>query len=176
MAVVLTAAEVNTLVYHYLLEAGLQTAAFALKVEADLQAYEVVPGALLMYLEKALIFTQIEAHHFKDPANPGKRCTAEMCLLAKHECVYQETPVPANGVTETNGNTTLAGHSAPITSVCWAPFSQVILTTARDGDAKLWKTEGKVTDSKAIAVLPHFTKSGLSGKPIHALNWTVSPR
>ena len=176
MAVVLTAAEVNALVYHYLLEAGLQTAAFALKVEADLQTCEVVPGALLTYLEKALIFTQIEAHHFKDPANPGKSCTAEMRLLAKHECTYQEIPVPANEMTETNGNTSLAGHSAPITSVCWAPFSQVILTTAQDGDAKLWRTENQVADSKAVAVLPHFTKSGLSGKPIHALNWTVSPR
>ena len=175
MAVVMTASEVNVLIYHYLLETGLQTAAFALKVEGDLQSYEVVPGALLMYLEKGLIFTQIEAHHLKDPANPGKQCVADMCLLAKHECVYQEIAPPQNEVTETNGNTTLAGHSAPITSVCWAPFSQVILTTAQDGDAKLWKTESKIKDSKAIAVLPHFTKSGLSGRPVSALSWTVSP-
>ena len=173
MAVVLTAAEVNTLVYHYLLETGLQTAAFAMKIEAGLSGEHIQPGVLLMYLEKALLFTRIEMHHLKDVANPGKKCVSDMCLLTEHECDYQEPPPQVTQVTESSGNTALVGHSAAITSLCWAPFGQVILTTAVDGEAKLWRAESKLTDSKAIAVLPHFTKAGLSGRPVHAVNWTV---
>jgi transducin (beta)-like 1 len=68
MTVVLKANELNTLIYKYLLEAGLTHTAYSLFNEAALAQhlqelrFDVRPGHLLGLLEKALIYSHIEAH------------------------------------------------------------------------------------------------------------------
>lgn len=65
MSVVLKTNELNTLIYKYLLEAGLSHTAYSLFNEAalaqSLQEYrfDVRPGHLLSILEKGLIYNKI---------------------------------------------------------------------------------------------------------------------
>ena len=173
----MSAREVNTLIYHYFLETGLHTSAFALRAEAGLPvSSQIMPGTLLAYLEKALLFTQIETHLFASGQQPKQKCIANMTLLGKHECAFEDADMNglANETMESNGNASLTGHSAEISNVCWSPYSQVILTAAQDGSARLWKAENRLQESKALAILPHISKTGSVGKTVKALPWTVT--
>lgn len=68
MTLVLRANELNTLIYKYLLEAGLSHSAYTLFNEAVLAQplqefrFDVRSGHLLSLLEKALVYAKIEAH------------------------------------------------------------------------------------------------------------------
>lgn len=68
MSVVLRANELNTIIYKYLLEAGLNHTAYTLFNEAALAQplqefrFDIRPAHLLSLLEKALVYAQIEAH------------------------------------------------------------------------------------------------------------------
>lgn len=68
MSIVLRANELNTIIYKYLLECGLNHTAYSFFNEAalaqPLQEYrfDIRPGHLLSLLEKALIYAQIESH------------------------------------------------------------------------------------------------------------------
>jgi transducin (beta)-like 1 len=68
MSIILRANELNTILYKYLLEAGLAHTAFTLFNEASLAQplqefrFDVRSGHLLSLLEKALVYAQIEAH------------------------------------------------------------------------------------------------------------------
>jgi hypothetical protein len=68
MSIVLRANELNTIIYKYLLEAGLAHTAYALFNEAALAQplqefrFDIRPAHLLSLLEKALVYAQIESH------------------------------------------------------------------------------------------------------------------
>ena len=68
MSIVLKANELNTIIYKYLLEAGLNHTAYTFFNEASLAQplhefrFDVKAGHLLSLLEKSLIYSQIEAH------------------------------------------------------------------------------------------------------------------
>ncbi|KAI9352640.1 WD40-repeat-containing domain protein [Obelidium mucronatum] len=106
----MTSDEVNYLVYRYLLESGFTHSSFAFAQEAAVHTREylhhhvalpsaypslrradevrgsrVAPGALLGFLQRGLLYAEVEAHTLED--GTSRRCSAPFSLCRAHECV-----------------------------------------------------------------------------------------
>ncbi|KAJ3026959.1 UNVERIFIED_CONTAM: hypothetical protein HDU68_004747 [Siphonaria sp. JEL0065] len=121
----LTSDEVNYLVYRYLLESGFTHASFAFAQEAavhtrdylhhhlalpsaypslrrpdDIRGARVPPGQLVAFLQKGLLYTEVEAHTREDGS--ARRCSAPFSLCLTHECVDDDED--QQNITTTNAN------------------------------------------------------------------------
>lgn len=54
--------DINSLIYQYLKEKGLEHTAFAFKAEADVESNLIKPGSLIKYLQKALSMEELLEH------------------------------------------------------------------------------------------------------------------
>lgn len=62
MTIHLTSTDINLLILHYLRERGLNHTAFMLEQESHLQDSSTPPGALVNYLQKALLMDELNSH------------------------------------------------------------------------------------------------------------------
>jgi LisH len=62
MTYALYSCDINSLIYQYMIERGLEHSAFLLKNEAESITEGLVPGSLISYLEKALAMEELETH------------------------------------------------------------------------------------------------------------------
>jgi hypothetical protein len=62
MSYALHAADINSLIYQYLIERGLSHSAFMLKNEASGIEADLPPGLLISLLERALAMEELERH------------------------------------------------------------------------------------------------------------------
>lgn len=68
MAPLLSSAEINLLIYHYLSDSGFNHSAFSLRHEASLDSNPITatavvpPGQLVTFLTKGLLYKAVEEH------------------------------------------------------------------------------------------------------------------
>jgi hypothetical protein len=62
MSYALRTSDINSLIYQYLIERGLNHSAFLLKSEAEKIQVDIPPGQLVSFLEKALAMEELEKH------------------------------------------------------------------------------------------------------------------
>ncbi|KAI3641609.1 hypothetical protein MIR68_000360 [Amoeboaphelidium protococcarum] len=85
----ITSDQVNLLIYRYLLESGFNHSAYTFSNESLIQKSEmknvkVDTGALLLLLQKGLLFSEAEAHLNEDGSE--RQCDRPFTLLQAHEC------------------------------------------------------------------------------------------
>jgi hypothetical protein len=107
---------------------GLEHTAFTLRAETPLPLENrVPPGALMSFLEKALILEELRSHTNEEVSYKQAllkfgvpKCTQDFTLLQPHACRYEDHEPPQlyipNGCEETNGpeSYTLKGHHGTI--------------------------------------------------------------
>ncbi|KAJ3352899.1 hypothetical protein HDU83_007556 [Entophlyctis luteolus] len=94
-----TSDDVNYLVLRYLQESGFAHAAFAFRGEArvgvrSLKLPRVAPGALIAFLQKGLLYTEVEAHTLEDGST--KKCSVPFSLTLPHECIVDKDNDPSS--------------------------------------------------------------------------------
>ena len=62
MSYTLHSCDINSLIYQYMIERGLEHSAFLLKNETDKIKVDLPPGSLISYLEKSLAMEELEKH------------------------------------------------------------------------------------------------------------------
>ncbi|KAF9654443.1 WD40 repeat-like protein [Thelephora ganbajun] len=95
---IITADEVNCLVYSYLKDSGFHHAAFAIKSEGHLDrspnfSKHIPRGELVDLLSKALLYIEVETHWCEGSLTLN--CRAPFSLLDKHTCDIDGTMKPA---------------------------------------------------------------------------------
>ncbi|KAL0222110.1 hypothetical protein RCL1_001964 [Eukaryota sp. TZLM3-RCL] len=180
----LNSEEINILIYRYLQEAGLHHTAFTLSQEALLwrspyRNAEITPGSLISYLQKGLMYEEIETHLNADGTE--KRCDQPFSLTQPHRCreVSEfETTLPAKNRIEPNRVAFLPGHEQPLLATKWCPSPKrpFILSSAEDGTARLWPIDARVevlecakTASERAIIVNH--SDGMEVKNVMAIAW-----
>ncbi|ORY35151.1 WD40 repeat-like protein [Rhizoclosmatium globosum] len=115
----ITSDDVNYLVYRYLLESGFTHSTFAFAQEAavhtrdylhhhvslpsaypsmlkpdDIKGARVPPGALVAFLQRGLLYQEVETHSLDDGSH--KKCSIPFSLTQPHECVVESIVPPAS--------------------------------------------------------------------------------
>eukprot|EP00939_MAST-03C_sp_MAST-3C-sp1_P004480 g4480.t1 len=142
----LTSTEVNYLVYRYLQESGFKHSAYTFASESmicktDFTSSDVPPGALVTFLQKGLMYTELEAHAKEDGTE--KNCDEPFSLIRPHRCkvkVKKETAILSEMHREIRANDVyaLAGPQAEVFQVQWSPKADKILTVGNDAKVNLW--------------------------------------
>jgi len=90
----ITSDEINYLIYRYLVESGFSHTSYMFQHEthilqnSSIKTEDVKPGALIHYLQKGLLYTEVEYHANEDGTE--KHCIAPFSLIAKHHCKTEE--------------------------------------------------------------------------------------
>ncbi|ORX58485.1 WD40 repeat-like protein [Piromyces finnis] len=90
----ITSDEINYLIYRYLVESGFKHTSFMFQHEthilqnSNIKTENVKPGALIHYLQKGLLYTEVEYHANEDGTE--KHCIAPFSLLTPHHCKTEE--------------------------------------------------------------------------------------
>eukprot|EP00792_Barthelona_sp_PAP020_P008038 TRINITY_DN3191_c4_g8_i1.p1 TRINITY_DN3191_c4_g8~~TRINITY_DN3191_c4_g8_i1.p1 ORF type:complete len:498 (+),score=112.58 TRINITY_DN3191_c4_g8_i1:44-1495(+) len=92
-----TSDDVNQLVFNYMLESGMEHTAFtffheSLLKESDLMDSSVMPGQLITYLQKGLLYSDLEEHLQEDGSL--KECSSVFSLVHPHVCQSQPSKIP----------------------------------------------------------------------------------
>ncbi|KAL0218441.1 hypothetical protein P9112_004094 [Eukaryota sp. TZLM1-RC] len=146
----LNSEEINILIYRYLQEAGLHHTAFTLSQEGLLwrsphRTAEITPGSLIAYLQKGLMYEEIETHLNSDGTE--KRCSQPFSLVHPHVCsdsMEMDGKMDNSLVhIEPNKIAYLDGHENTILTVKWSPSPKrpFILSCSTDGTARLWPVD-----------------------------------
>ncbi|CAG9330940.1 unnamed protein product [Blepharisma stoltei] len=165
MSIYINSEDINLLILHYLRERGLNHAAFILEQESKLKDCQVPPGALINYLQKALLMEELDSHILEEVAlHQGfQRCRGEFRLLHSHTCGYQTTPRSivdnSNGFADDEDPdvVTLEGHSGKVAYISYE--KSWILSGSYDGTARLWRIGLELSDWETISILPHISGS-----------------
>ncbi|KAL6623915.1 WD40 repeat-like protein [Neocallimastix californiae] len=89
-----TSDEINYLVYRYLIESGFLHTSYMFQHEthilqnSNIKTEEVKPGALIHYLQKGLLYTEVEYHASENGAE--RHCVVPFSLISKHHCKTEE--------------------------------------------------------------------------------------
>jgi len=90
----ITSDEINYLIYRYLIESGFAHTSYMFQHEthilqnSNIKTENVKPGALIHYLQKGLLYTEVEYHANEDGTE--KHCIAPFSLLSTHHCKTEE--------------------------------------------------------------------------------------
>lgn len=90
----ITSDEINYLIYRYLIESGFAHTSYMFQHEthilqnSNIKTENVKPGALIHYLQKGLLYTEVEYHANEDGTE--KHCIAPFTLLTTHICKTEE--------------------------------------------------------------------------------------
>jgi len=90
----ITSDEINYLIYRYLIESGFAHTSYMFQHEthilqnSNIKTENVKPGALIHYLQKGLLYTEVEYHANEDGTE--KHCIAPFSLLTTHHCKTEE--------------------------------------------------------------------------------------
>lgn len=87
----ITSDDVNALIYSYLEDAGFSHTSYALRHEARLDSspnlnVRIPRGELIKLLNKALLYSEAEAHFRRDGSNSNEQCNAPFSILKAHVC------------------------------------------------------------------------------------------
>jgi len=90
----ITSDEINYLIYRYLVESGFSHTSYMFQHEthilqnSSIKTEDVKPGALIHYLQKGLLYTEVEYHANEDGTE--RHCIAPFSLISKHHCKIEE--------------------------------------------------------------------------------------
>jgi len=90
----ITSDEINYLIYRYLIESGFAHTSYMFQHEThilqnnNIKTENVKPGALIHYLQKGLLYTEVEYHANEDGTE--KHCIAPFSLLSTHHCKVED--------------------------------------------------------------------------------------
>jgi len=177
----LSSAEVNYLVYRYLQESGFTHASFTFAYESmvcksDFSEAAVPPGALLTFLQKGLMYMELEAHAQQDGSE--KSCEEPFSLMYPHTCKVSAEPRKTQSDDDkmTNADesptlpieiaeedvSVLTGHSSEVFICSWNPQRDMLATGSGDSTARVWEipnapcsTEVGEASSDRAVVLSH---------------------
>ncbi|KAK8809597.1 hypothetical protein WA158_000540 [Blastocystis sp. Blastoise] len=163
----ITSDEVNYLVFRYLQESGFDHSAFLFGYESMIMNKKefhsnLKPGALVVYLQKALQFMEMEAH-IKDDGTEIE-CCAPFSLITPHVCMKkwkentQENDEMNIETKEISGHKEikrddciiLADHNDQVTACAWNPKDDILATASIDSSVCLY----------------NFTEHSISNHPI----------
>jgi len=192
----LTSDEVNYLIYRYLQESGFQHSAFTFGYESmithsHINGAEVAPGALISYLQKGLLYKQIETHLTENGQEVD--CDEPFSVLSPHVCQVKKRTYDRdnnNNVSQSRVKdegrfsgepveikehqvTVLEGHSSEVFVCAWNPVNPSLLASGSgDSTARIWRVTGSGGDEgHCVAELKHFTSGQEKSKDVTTLDW-----
>jgi len=165
-----TSDEVNLLVYRYLQESGFSHSAFTFLSESNVRNSNIadsdVPlGALVSYLQKGLLYSEMQEHIAEDGTEV--ECRAEFSLVKRHVCDsrVKRRKAEANGFkpssVEINPDDflVLSEHSSEVFICSWNKSGELLASGSGDSTARIWKISGDLKEKKlSSVVLDHGTK------------------
>eukprot|EP01097_Dermamoeba_algensis_P007853 TRINITY_DN5061_c0_g1_i1.p1 TRINITY_DN5061_c0_g1~~TRINITY_DN5061_c0_g1_i1.p1 ORF type:complete len:486 (-),score=50.70 TRINITY_DN5061_c0_g1_i1:255-1712(-) len=202
----MTSDEVNFLVYRYLQESGFQHSAFtflneSLVYKSNINSTEVPPGALISYLQKGLLYKEMETHVLQDGSEVP--CEEPFSLITPHNCnpkekpkeehddededaMEQEIPTTTNSTTTTNQDieineeqvTVLRGHTSEVFICAWNPTCSLLASGSSDSTARIWNipslpsgAEAANIASQRSIVLRHINNNLENSKDVTTVDW-----
>lgn len=170
---ILTSDELNFLVYRYLLESGFVHSAFVFGGESYISktniedAAQLVPGALISFVQKGLQYLEIESHINDDGTETV--CDEAFSVMKPHVCSSNTTkkrifepyePMSADyGYLEIDDEEILflKGHEDLVTFCAWSPSGRLLASGSADGITRVWDVQsqtipGRCTTSTLLKV------------------------
>jgi len=179
--------DVNLLIYRYMQESGFTHSAFAFKNESQisdetLASEKTRRGVLINFIQKGLVYTEIESHIKPDGGEVN--CRQPFSITQEHVCKEEKAPLvsaatASDGVYEVLQNkvSQLTYHKGEVFACQWNPkFPQILATGSSDASAVLWSVDSPsgpqsgTAASETRSVLKHniFTKQ----KDVTTLEWS----
>uniref|UniRef100_A0A6T8K154 Uncharacterized protein n=1 Tax=Hemiselmis andersenii TaxID=464988 RepID=A0A6T8K154_HEMAN len=185
----LTSDELNYLVYRYLLESGYTHTAFSfanesLVTKANINGADVPPGSLISFVQKGMMYVEIEQHINDDGTEIDTGDDKMSLLLPGHLQARDEEKSETAEAMDEDGTeieagkvTTLSGHESEVFTVAWNPVKSLLASGSGDSSARIWHIP--TTDSGAEAernvqwhILEHFNAaSNEKAKDVTTLDW-----
>ncbi|KAJ3124293.1 hypothetical protein HK100_011293 [Physocladia obscura] len=157
----ITSDDVNYLVYRYLLESGFTHSSFAFANEAAVHTRDylrhhhaagqppaqllpsmlapdavksarVQPGALIAFLQKGLLYQEVETHTLEDGSS--KRCSVPFSLTHPHECIIDKDPLSSSSASDPMDEDPSFSGTVPTSAAALAASSS---STANNDDSKI---------------------------------------
>lgn len=160
----LTSDELNFLVYRYLLESGFVHSAFVFGGESYIaktnieDTAQLVPGALISFVQKGLQYLEIESHINDDGTETV--CDEAFSVMKPHVCSSNTTkkrifepyePMSADyGFLEIDDDEILLlkGHDDLITTCVWSPNGRFLASGSADGATRIWELQNQSIPGK----------------------------
>ena len=190
----LTSEELNYLLYRYLLESGYTHTAFtfaneSLVKQAGINGADVPPGALISFVQKGMLYSNIEQHVNDDGTimDDGDDDKLASLLLPGH-LQSRENEDKDDGAdamdedgmeVESSKITTLAGHENEVFTVAWNPVKSLLASGSGDSSARIWHIPTAESGAEAERntqwhVLEHYnSSSNEKAKDVTTLDWNT---
>jgi len=183
----LTSDELNYLVYRYLLESGYTHTAFSFANEsrvtkANINGADVPPGSLISFVQKGMMYVEIE-QHINDDGTEIEMSEDKMSMLlpghmqSREEDEAAETMDEDGAEIEASKVTTLSGHESEVFTVAWNPQKSLLASGSGDSSARIWHIPTSESGTEAERniqwhVLEHFNAaSNEKAKDVTTLDW-----
>eukprot|EP00802_Teleaulax_amphioxeia_P010576 Tamp_10604.p1 GENE.Tamp_10604~~Tamp_10604.p1 ORF type:complete len:513 (-),score=121.88 Tamp_10604:481-1899(-) len=189
----LTSEELNYLLYRYLLESGYTHTAFtfaneSLVKQSGINGADVPPGALISFVQKGMLYSNIEQHvnddgTIMDDVDDDKLAS----LLLPGHVQARETDDKENDggdgmdedgmEVEASKITTLSGHENEVFTVAWNPVKSLLASGSGDSSARIWHIPTTESGPEAERntqwhVLEHMNpSSNEKAKDVTTLDW-----
>jgi len=191
----ITSDEVNFLIYRYLQESGFHHAAFAFGYESliansNINGSEVLPGALISFLQKGLQYREIETHLGENGQQvnceePFNILTPHVCQVKKKESNNQQDKTRKRDDSmeiekeiQDNQVTILEGHTSEVFICSWNPTNSLLASGSGDSTARIWNIPDIPSGAEAANLcahpveLKHFTNNQERSKDVTTLDWS----
>eukprot|EP01100_Stratorugosa_tubuloviscum_P012598 TRINITY_DN6020_c4_g1_i1.p1 TRINITY_DN6020_c4_g1~~TRINITY_DN6020_c4_g1_i1.p1 ORF type:complete len:438 (-),score=178.71 TRINITY_DN6020_c4_g1_i1:146-1459(-) len=167
----ITSEEVNILIYRYLLESGFLHTAFCFKNESGLLKkqipHEIIPGALISYIQKGLLYKEMELHTKEDGTEIS--CTVPVSLLQPHICKIMDEEIMQEAMQDQMP--LLKGHNAEVYICAWNPTQPLLASGSADATAIIWNVSSSNTSTNHL-VLQHTSLK--EKRDVTTIDWNCS--
>ena len=162
--------DVNALVWRYLSESGFEHSAFIFRSEAniepgDAEDSQLASGALVFFLQRALLYTTLEKSVKRARSDPNNPLHDRVIALDKKFAA--PPPVPRRALSSSirisaESCSLLVGHKSDVWACQWSPDGTELVTGSADGTAILWNMkDGTASESLVIGEPSQALKDGI---------------